>query len=301
VLAPIVIAAAFLMNAAAEQPPVSSSTQVLQAPAQPLDTSHQQDADSVPDDQKLDDQKPDDQKPDDRKPDDQKHDAKEPPTPEHTGLHALLGNLGGDIVRLPSVPNLNILLVGGAVAGGVHPFDHQINAHLQSHYDAVNAFFAPGKYIGSTQVQVAFSISAYAYGRFFDAPKVAHLGMDLLQAQILTEILIEPLKFAVGRERPDGSDNQSFPSGHSAITFATATVIERHLGWRKSVLAYVLAAYVATSRLHDNKHYLSDVVFGSAVGTVAGRTVVHHAADYWTLVPVSVPGGGIALYVTRTR
>ena len=83
------------------------------------------------------------------------------------------------------------------------------------------------------------------------------------------------------RERPDGSDHQSFPSGHASVTFATATVIERHLGWRKAVLGYAIASYVAMSRIHDNQHYLSDVVFGAAVGTIAGRTVVHHKADYW--------------------
>ena len=134
-----------------------------------------------------------------------------------------------------------------------------------------------------------------------DKPKVAHLGMYLLQAQIMTEIPVQPLKFAVHRERPDGSDHQSFPSGHAAVTFATATVIERHLGWRKAVLGYAIATYVAMSRIHDNKHYLSDVVFGAAVGTIAGRTVVHHKADYWAFTPVAVPGGGVALMVSRTR
>ncbi len=125
--------------------------------------------------------------------------------------------------------------------------------------------------------------------------------MDLLQAQILSEALVQPLKFATHRLRPDGSNHQSFPSGHSAITFATATVIERHLGWRKSVLGYAIASYVAASRLHDNQHYLSDVVFGAAVGSIAGRTVVHHAADYWAFTPVALPEGGVALMVTRTR
>jgi membrane-associated phospholipid phosphatase len=124
--------------------------------------------------------------------------------------------------------------------------------------------------------------------------------MDLLQAQLLSEILVEPLKFAVRRERPDGSNRQSFPSGHAAVTFATATVIERHLGWRKSMIGYAIASYVAMSRIHDNRHYLSDVIFGAAVGSIAGRTVVHHRADYWAFRPVPVPGGGIALMVSRT-
>ncbi len=233
-------------------------------------------------------------------PKEQPPDAKKPPTPEHTGLRALFGNLGEDIKHLPSMQNLELAAVGGGLAAAAHPVDATFNAHLQSQSDAVSAFFAPGKYLGNTPEQVAFSLGTYAYGRLFDAPKVAHLGMDLLQAQILTEMLVEPLKFATHRLRPDGSDYQSFPSGHAAVTFATATVIERHLGWKKSVLAYVIASYVAASRLHDNKHYLSDVIFGAAVGSIAGRTVVHHAADYWSFSPVNVPGG-VALLVTHIQ
>src|SRR5260221_4741863 len=130
-----------------------------------------------------------------------------------------------------------IAAIGGGLAVAVHPVDQSFNARLMSSSHFVNVFFAPGKYLGDTPEQVAFSLTTYAVGRLRDQPKVAHLGMDLLQAQILSEILVEPLKFAVRRERPDGSNRQSFPSGHAAITFATATVIERHLGWRKSVLA----------------------------------------------------------------
>src|SRR5437899_478690 len=83
--------------------------------------------------------------------------------------------------------------------------------------------FAPGKYLGDTPEQVALSLGTYVFGRIFDQPKTSHLGMDLLQAQILTEMLVEPIKFATHRARPDGSNHQSFPSGHAAITFAGAT------------------------------------------------------------------------------
>ena len=81
------------------------------------------------------------------------------------------------------------------------------------------------------------------------------------------------------------------PAFRVAVTFAGATVLERHLGWRHSLLAYAIATYVAASRLHDNRHYLSDVAFGAAVGTIAGRTVTQHGADNWSVVPVDVPGG----------
>jgi hypothetical protein len=222
---------------------------------------------------------------------DQQPDEKKPPTPPRTGIRALFGNLREDIKQLPSTQNAYIAAIGGGLALAVHPADQTLNARLRSHSDVVNAAFGPGKFVGDTPEQVAFSLGTYAYGRLFDEPKVSHLGMDLLQAQMVSGLLAEPLKILTRRERPDGSDRLSFPSGHAAVTFATATVIERHLGWRKSLVVYGVASYVAASRLHDNVHFLSDVVFGSAVGTIAGRTVVHHPADYWSLSPVRVPGG----------
>jgi PAP2 superfamily len=233
-----------------------------------------------------------------KQPPDQKAEAKEPPTPERTGIRALFHNLVEDYQKLPSKQNLYLAGIGGGLAAVAHPADANLNARLRGSYGTANTVFGPGKYLGDTPEQVALSLGAYAYGRLFQQPKVSHLGMDLLQAQILTESLVEPLKFATRRQRPDQSNHQSFPSGHAAITFAGATVLERHLGWRNSLLAYGVASYVAASRLHDNRHYLSDVVFGAAVGSIAGRTVVHHASDYWALTPVNVPGG-VAILVSR--
>ncbi len=201
---------------------------------------------------------------------------KKPPTPAHTGIHALFRNLGEDYKHLWAVDNAIVALAGGGVALAVHPLDPTFNLHLRSHYTLVNDIYAPAKYYGDTPEQVALSLGTYAIGRVFDAPKASHLGMDLLRAQIIGESIIEPLKFAVGRERPDGSNHQSFPSGHSAVTFAAATVIERHLGWKRAALGYLIAGYVASSRLHDNVHYASDVVFGATVGTIAG--LYGHAA-----------------------
>jgi len=229
---------------------------------------------------------------------DQEAEAKKPATPPHTGIRALATGVVEDIEHVPSKRNLYVLAIGGGLAAAAHPADQTFNVHLRSHYDGVNKAFAAGKYFGDTPEQVGMSLGTYAWGRLRHQPKVSHLGMDLLQAQIMSEILVQPLKFITQRQRPDLSDRHSFPSGHSAVTFASATVIERHLGWKKSVLGYVIASYVAASRLHDNRHYLSDVTFGAAVGTIAGNAVMHHQPDNWTFAPVNMPGG-IAILVSR--
>ena len=222
-----------------------------------------------------------------------------PPTPPHTGIRALLDGLKEDILHLPSKPNLQLVVIGGGLALAAHPFDQTFNIRLHSHYTFVNAAFAPAKYVGNTPEQMALSIGTYTFGRLTHKPKVSHLGMDLLRAQAIAELMVQPLKLATQRMRPDGSNRLSFPSGHAAVTFAGATVIARHLGWKYSFVAYSIASYVAASRLHDNRHYLSDVVFGAAVGSIAGRTVTEHGREKWTFAPALVPGG-IAIQAMRT-
>jgi membrane-associated phospholipid phosphatase len=82
------------------------------------------------------------------------------------------------------------------------------------------------------------------------------------------------LKLAVGRERPNGQDNKSFPSGHASNAFALAAVAERHYGWKVGVPAYLAAGYVGYSRIQQDKHFLSDVAAGATLGYLVGRTVV---------------------------
>ena len=66
--------------------------------------------------------------------------------------------------------------------------------------------------------------------------------------------------------------------------------------------AYVFASYVAMSRLPANRHWLSDAVFGSAVGIIAGRTVTSHEAERpYPLAVVAVPGGMAIMYTRQAR
>lgn len=124
--------------------------------------------------------------------------------------------------------------------------------------------------------------------------------MDMLRPLAVSEAMVQTLKYTVRRERPDGSGVNSFPSGHAADTFAIATALERHFGWRYAVPAYAFASYVAASRLHDNVHYVSDVVFGAAIGTIAGRTVTRHGREF-PITVAAVPGGAAVMYVRQPQ
>jgi membrane-associated phospholipid phosphatase len=90
------------------------------------------------------------------------------------------------------------------------------------------------------------------------------------------------LKETVDKERPDGSGNDAFPSGHTAVAFQSAAFLHRRYGWRDAAWAYGLATYVAWTRVESDLHDTADVLAGAAIGA---------AASYW-LVPRSP---GIAL------
>ncbi|HIG17873.1 MAG TPA: phosphatase PAP2 family protein [Candidatus Handelsmanbacteria bacterium] len=94
-----------------------------------------------------------------------------------------------------------------------------------------------------------------------------------VRALVLANALVLPLKEIVGRERPDGEDLRSFPSGHSANAFAIATILARRSGSGLRVPIYAFAATVPVSRIHEERHFLSDVVVGATLGTIAGWSV----------------------------
>lgn len=219
-------------------------------------------------------------------------------SPEHTGFKALVRDTINDFKHLPSRDTAMWLAIGGGLSVAVSPLDDEVNDRLQG--EGWGAFYAPGKYLGYGWVQIGAAIGTWAIGRVVDKRgRAAHLGLDLLRAQIVTQTLTYGLKAAVNRERPDGSGDDSFPSGHASTTWATATVLERHIGWKAAVPTYLVATYVATSRLHDDRHHLSDVIFGATIGLVAGRTVTRHGRHSYALIPVSGPRGGVGIGLAR--
>lgn len=217
-----------------------------------------------------------------------------PPTPRHTGFKALVKDLASDVKHLPSKENLFWLGVGSGLALTAHPFDDNVTESLVGSDFAQN-FFKPGKYLGQFPTLFTLAMSTYAFGRIKDQPRVSHTGMDLLQALFVSEALTQTVKTLTNRERPDHSDKRSFFSGHAADTFAFATALERHLGWKGAVPAYIFSSYVAISRVPANRHWLSDAVFGASVGVIAGRTVTRHGREF-PVVVTPVAGGVAVLY-----
>lgn len=77
------------------------------------------------------------------------------------------------------------------------------------------------------------------------------------------------LKYAVDKRRPDLSDNNSFPSGHTSVTFQAASFIHKRYGTPYALLAYALATYTGYTRIQADKHYTEDVLAGAAIGLLS--------------------------------
>jgi membrane-associated phospholipid phosphatase len=204
---------------------------------------------------------------------------------------SLFKDLGRDFRNLPSRESGLILGIAGAASAGVHGQDRRITRAAVGS-QPLDTMFEAGELLGGGVVQVGGALATFAVGHVVHSPRIATLGSELVRAQFLSAAMTHGLKLSVGRTRPDGT-RYSFPSGHASATFATAAVLQRNLGWKVGVPAYGLAAYVAGSRLQENRHYPSDVLFGAAVGIVAGRTVtVGHGNKRFALAPIAAPGGG---------
>lgn len=86
------------------------------------------------------------------------------------------------------------------------------------------------------------------------------------------------LKHTIHEMRPDGTDNHSFPSGHTAAAFCGATTLMHE--YRKvspwiGVAGYAVATTVAVDRVRRNRHHWGDVVAGAAIGVASAE------AGYW--------------------
>jgi membrane-associated phospholipid phosphatase len=159
--------------------------------------------------------------------------------------------------------------------------------------------FQSGNVIGNFVFQMGAGFATYAGGKATGNKKLAYAGRDIVRAQLLSQAMVQTLKYTVRRDRPDFSDNKSFPSGHSASMFATATVLQRYYGWKIGVPAYALGTYVGLARMSWNRHHASDVVMGAGFGIASARTVTMTMNKQKFSIGVAPQTGGASINFTK--
>jgi membrane-associated phospholipid phosphatase len=152
-----------------------------------------------------------------------------------------------------------------------------------------------GDLFGSGAVVIGGTAAVLALGATTGSPRLRDLGLDLASGIVVSSAYVWTLKPLVQRTRPNGGPH-SFPSGHAALAFTTASVIDRHAGWEISTLGYLLAAGTAAGRVEDRRHYISDVVFGAALGLAIGNAHPVSSAVGWLTRHVAPEPDGVVVH-----
>lgn len=108
---------------------------------------------------------------------------------------------------------------------------------------------------------------------------VLHQSIDIVVANSLTLGIITATKYLVKEERPDQSDNLSFPSGHTAIAFTNAALLfyeYRASNFWYASSGFLFATATAVFRVANNRHYASDVLTGAGIGLASGILISYY-------------------------
>jgi membrane-associated phospholipid phosphatase len=185
-------------------------------------------------------------------------------------LRRLIPNLGRSTVSVFSRQSLFPLVLGGAATSVAGVFDDDLHTSLVDPDEGASQAISTSFGGASTAAVAAIFIG----GRFAHGDRFRAASYDLLIAAATNGAFTLAIKEAVQRERPNGANNLSFPSGHSSNAFAMAAVLSSHYGKKVAVPAYLVASAVGLSRLRLDQHWLSDVFAGATLGYLTGKATV---------------------------
>lgn len=180
---------------------------------------------------------------------------------------------------------LGVLVSGTA---GLTLVDQPIADLFQSHKNSTENYISRNilEHFGAEHSFIVMS-GIFVYGALKHDDRCISTALLALESFTLASLMTRIPKTLVGRQRPDNWEGNgpyeingpftgnSFPSGHTTASFAVASVLATQFRESKwiPVAAYSVASLVGLSRMYDNKHWLSDVVAGAAIGTLVGNLV----------------------------
>lgn len=118
-------------------------------------------------------------------------------------------------------------------------------------------------------------------------------GLVILKSELIMLTSVFAIKNLTRETRPDGSDNLSFPSGHTAQAFLAASIVHtefRHKSQWYGIGAYTIATSVAALRMINTKHWQSDVVAGAGIGILSAHIGYLTHRNRWGRKPI-IPKG----------
>jgi membrane-associated phospholipid phosphatase len=158
-----------------------------------------------------------------------------------------------------------------------------INSHLNTDLqEKAQTFFGENFHSGADDAFALIPIAQIYAGKYLGfQPKntFLHQSIDIAVANTLTLVIVTATKHLLKEERPDQSDNLSFPSGHTAIAFTNAALLfheyqESNFWYASS--GFLFATATGVFRIANNKHYTSDVLTGAGIGLASGILVSYY-------------------------
>ena len=154
-----------------------------------------------------------------------------------------------------------------------------LNDDLQSN---TNRFFGKNFKTNADDFLLFVPIGQIYLGKSFGfTPKndFQHQTVNIAIANVMAYSATRILKVTFKEQRPDQSDNESFPSGHTALAFTNASLLfyefkDSNLWYASS--GFLFATATGVLRIANNKHYTSDVLAGAGIGLASGLIV-----SYW--------------------
>jgi membrane-associated phospholipid phosphatase len=110
--------------------------------------------------------------------------------------------------------------------------------------------------------------------------------IQLGTSALVTVGIVQGLKHTIDRERPNGKNDRSFPSGHTSSAFSGASYLHYRYGWQYGTPAYLAASVVGYSRVEADKHFVSDVIAGAAIANVVAFFLVDSINEDVVIIPV---------------
>ena len=112
-------------------------------------------------------------------------------------------------------------------------------------------------------------IASPIYGLYLTYENSDNVGrVQFYKSTVATILTTHFLKQTIDKLRPDRSDNNSFPSGHTSAAFSGVTFIHKRYGLNKAWPIYIVASFVGYSRVYAEKHYWEDVFAGAILAGI---------------------------------
>jgi membrane-associated phospholipid phosphatase len=220
----------------------------------------------------------------------------------------LLPMLRDDVCSLFTWKNAIIL---GAGVGGALAIRESLDGDVRDYTLRHRQLWGEGSQVmrqfGEFSWQVPFIAGVYGWGLWTQDEWTHEFSKTLISAYAITSIATVSIKGVTNTNRPTTqfqNGEYGFPSFHTASTFSMAAVIDEYYGWPAGVPAYVLAGLVGWSRIDQREHDLSDVLFGSLLGFVIGKSVAWAHLDRYgnhEIVPYYDPASSTVGALFRWR